>query len=195
MAAFLISAAADFIITYIGTPDLKHESNPIVSVYGFGWGAMLTANLVIFVMYAVLAYYTFIRFERSVIQCGGFRQYYSILCFGRPGSFMRTLYKMPSNKDYWRYMMACTGYIFTVLFPVFRLIAIIEWIGIITNSHIARIYFDFLGSLRFITPLGRFDMLLTGALSVLVLCVYWFYREYAVNKKSIRSGTKTGGAA
>ena len=43
----LLTRAADAAVTYQYSPDLKHEANPIVSVLGGGWGALLILNIVL----------------------------------------------------------------------------------------------------------------------------------------------------
>ena len=37
--------AADLGLTYLATPNLEMEGNPLVAVYAFGWGALLFVNL------------------------------------------------------------------------------------------------------------------------------------------------------
>ena len=45
----LLIHLADGLVTYVNTPDLKREANPLVSRLGLGWGALFGANLIGFV--------------------------------------------------------------------------------------------------------------------------------------------------
>jgi len=39
-----LSRAADVVLTYLGTPDLTAETNPVVVLYGAGWPFMIALN-------------------------------------------------------------------------------------------------------------------------------------------------------
>ena len=40
----------DGLVTFVNTPDLAMEGNPLVSKLGYGWGALFTANLIGFLI-------------------------------------------------------------------------------------------------------------------------------------------------
>ena len=47
----------DGLVTYVNTPDLVREWNPLVRVLGFGWEALIIANLVGFVLIVLATWY------------------------------------------------------------------------------------------------------------------------------------------
>jgi len=106
-AITLLLILADGALTYIGTPDLSMEGNPLVSVLGLGWKALFIANSIGFALYVSGVYYAFVRYKSPVIQCNGLKQYSSMLFFNRPDKFIWNFYRMPKN---WAPTFAVCGY-------------------------------------------------------------------------------------
>lgn len=108
-ALYLILCLFDGLLTYINTPDLKMEANPLVKYLGLGWGALFFANaigLLIFIL-AARGMYSY-QFEQ--IEAKGFFDYYMKLFFGenyKPSWFW---YKFVKNrKAFWG--MLCYSYV------------------------------------------------------------------------------------
>ena len=181
----LILLVADMTLTYIGTPDLSREANPLVHTFGLGWGALITGNIISFLVIELLYYYTFVKFKRSIIECSGKRQFLSIIFFDRPDKFVWLLYKFPKNKKRgWSYILACTGFAFAIVMTVIRLVVVVEWIAVITQSKWINSYFDFFKKVNFTTPIGRLDILLFATIVVILAIYYWICREYKINQKA-----------
>ncbi|MDR2043179.1 MAG: hypothetical protein LBQ15_02215 [Clostridium sp.] len=79
--AYLATVIGDIVLTYKGTPDLAYEANPLVAVFGLGWGALILANVINYVFYVTFAYHTFVRYRRPTIPCSGMKQFVSMLFF------------------------------------------------------------------------------------------------------------------
>lgn len=180
----LVIATADIVLTFIGTPDLSRESNPLVHSVGLGWTGLITANIIVISLFIVLYYYSFIYFKPTVVQCTNFKQFYSIINFNQPDKFIWTLYKMPKNKLAYSYLLACAGFL-TALVSILRIRAVLEWIGILTNSSLAFSYFKLIENISFLTPIGRFDMILFLFFPTTFACFYWYYKQYRINRSML----------
>ncbi|MBD5526978.1 MAG: hypothetical protein HDR02_01005 [Lachnospiraceae bacterium] len=106
-AGNLMIHLADGFITYVNTPGLEREGNPLVSKLGFGWGALFLANLIVFGL-VILCTWCFCRYEHIHLEATGVFDYFMKLMYGegyKPGWFW---YKMPKNRHP---MFALYGYV------------------------------------------------------------------------------------
>lgn len=173
---YLVLILADGLVTYIGTPDLKLESNPLVAKFGLGWEALFIANFLVFAIFILLSYYALVKYKSPVFKVGTFRQYCSMLFFNRPDKFIWVLYKFPNN---WKFIFACSGYAFIISAPVCRAIVVIEWLFYIPNIRI-----NFIEFIEYKIPFLRFDLLVFLFLFIFYI-FYWFYKEYKNNQKNL----------
>lgn len=181
----LVIGLFDMLLTYVGTPNLSSESNPIVNKLGGGWIALILVNVILVLVCITLYYYSFIRFKPDLIECDNFKQYMSMLYFGRPDKFIWTLYKIPKLKRCKKYILACCGCLaFSI--NIVRCRAVLEWILVITNRELAYNYFSIFEGLSFNTFLGRFDMLILMLVVAILTYFIWFYLQYKSNQKKLR---------
>ena len=180
--AFLVLAIADGVLTYIASPDLSKEGNPLVTIWGAGWIVLFVVGVVGFALYTAAVYYVFVRYRRNVIQCDGFRQYMSMLYFDRPDKFIWTLYKMPKKKSpAYPFLLANTCFAFATSFVLARIVVVVEWILYLN----ARIYlYRYAQYFRNNLPFQRVDIWVF-IVSCIVLMIYWHYREYKINKTAL----------
>jgi len=136
----IIMFIADIVFTYIGSPDLLIEGNPLVYVFGLGWKSLIITSIIFLIIIIVLLYYFFFRFNRVVIQCEGIKQYISMLFYNLPDKFIWTLYKFPNNKIGLSYFLASLGCVLAIVIPIGKLFAVFLWIGVINNLEILNIY-------------------------------------------------------
>ena len=80
-AGNLLIHLMDGLVTFVNTPDLAREGNILVSRFGFGWGALFTANLLGFLV-IVLTAWNFNRYEYPVIPSKSVFDYYMKLFYG-----------------------------------------------------------------------------------------------------------------
>lgn len=169
---YLILILTDGLITYINTPDLALEGNPLVSVLGLGWSALFVANLVGFILLFFLTYYAFIKYETVIAKAANRREYCSQLFYHRPDKFIWSFYKVPKR---WQPFWACLGYVLIYSAIFNRIIIVCEWL--LPNQ-----WFLLYSNVRSKAPYGRLDIVLT-----LVFCIYllfrWFNLEYQQSKK------------
>lgn len=121
----------DGLITFFNTPDLAREGNPLVSRFGYGWGALFLANLICFVL-IVLCAWSFCRYEHISIEADGIFDYYMKLFYGENYKPVWFWYKWPKN---YRFIFPMYGYAFywglTAGAPVF----VIGWILDMLNIY------------------------------------------------------------
>lgn len=91
---------ADVAVTYAVTPDLRWEINPLVSVAGLGWRALILANAAgVSLVIALLYYSTSQPHARTQLSPGySLRQFVSHYLFGDPHSFRKIYYVVPHNR-------------------------------------------------------------------------------------------------
>ncbi len=181
---FVISVA-DNLLTYIGSPDLSKEANPLVHTLGFSWGGLLTANVILYVVDVLLAYYVFIKYEPKIIACNNRKEYVSMMLFNRPDKYIWTWYRLPNNKDGYRFMLACISYLLVLICPILRLKASIEWCVYLLKPELFDRYCDMLGKFATTTLFGRADLIIQSIILAIVLMFVFFHREYKMNQKFI----------
>lgn len=181
----IVVSIFDNLFTYIGSPDLSREANPLVSTLRFNWTGLLVSNIIILILVIILYYYSYIKFEPVTIRCNNFREYYSMLYFNEPNRFKETFYKLPKNKIIWRYTFACLGFCFGIVVIVFRTRCVIEWLMYLYNQEMFKSYCNLIKPISYTTVFGRLDMIILVMISVLVLVFFWFCREYRKNKTAL----------
>jgi hypothetical protein len=169
-----LSTVADLGITYVGTPDLSLEGNPLVSIFNLGWTALLTSNVIALILCTWLIYYTFLQYKRPVIQCDSYKQYISMLYYQRPDKFNWTFYKFPKNKSI---IPATIGYTGAIIIPLIRIYFVTEWIGFIYFHDFIHLFYC-----------QNIMLWRTIVFSIIILYgiflgYYWGWIEYQANKK------------
>lgn len=96
----VISRFYDVFTTYKYIPDLKGETNLMVSVFNFGWTGILTIQILALCLLTYTAYiYCFKTIETiKVDEKNTLREFISIFHFNNPNDFFKLFYKLPSNK-------------------------------------------------------------------------------------------------
>lgn len=123
-AGNLLIHLVDGLVTYVNTPDLAREWNPLVRVLGFGWEALIIANLVGFVL-IVLATWYFGRYEHVSIPSKNVFDYYMKLFYGENYEPVWVLYKHSKN---WKSQLALIGYACYWGLTVGAVIPVVGWI-------------------------------------------------------------------
>lgn len=123
-AGNLLIHLMDGLVTYVNTPDLAREWNPLVRVLGFGWEALIIANLVGFVL-IVLATWYFGRYEHVSIPSKNVFDYYMKLFYGENYEPVWVLYKHSKN---WKSQFALIGYACYWGLTVGAVIPVVGWI-------------------------------------------------------------------
>lgn len=174
---YLLLCCCDGLLTFINTPDLSQEANPLVSVLDYGWLALFIVNIIAIILFFTCAYFTFCQYKTVFVDAKNRREYLSQLEFERPDKFIWTFYKMPKAWKNWKPILSCCSYVLIYSLLVVRILLVIEWILITFNINVAW-YFEF----RSLMPWGRVDIILS------VICVFffafvWINKNYKDNQK------------
>ncbi len=182
---FVISVI-DNLLTYIGSPDLSKEANPLVHTLGFSWAGLLTANVILYALDVFMAYYVFIKHEPKIVACNNKKEYLSMMLFNRPDKYIWTWYKLPDNKDGYRFMFACFSFIMVLVTPLFRLKASIEWCMYLFNPELFNKYCDILGKVAVTTVWGRGDLIIQVCFLIVIFMYIFVHRQFNINQKLIK---------
>lgn len=166
---YLMLVLADGLLTYINTPDLSMEANPLVAVLGLGWKSLFIVNLLFFILFAAMAWFTFVKYQTIYAGCSRYTQYVSQIAFRRPDKFVWILYKFPKN---WRINLAYIGYAFTYGMIAARIVIVLEWLAATFHFNL-EIYNRFCIAYLW----GRPDIVL-GCVVALAAEFVWFYWEF-----------------
>jgi len=124
IAIIIVLACADLLLTYIASPDLAWEANPLVYTFNHGWTALILSNIIFITISTVLCYIAHFRYERKkIIHCTSFCEFYSILFFERKGISLISL-RIPKN------IIAVATYLNYILLrgvSLMRIFAIYMW--------------------------------------------------------------------
>ena len=159
---------ADGLLTFINTPDLSMEANPLVAKLGLGWGALAVVNIIVFAFVFITAHYSYFRYKTVYTNETKFTAYCSQIIYDRPDMFWKG--RVPKH---------ITPYIaglgFSVLYALIiaRAILVFEWLCITFNATWTNAYFTFRNTYCF----GRVDLFV--AMFFAIICVFfWFYKEF-----------------
>ncbi len=176
IAIDLILTFLDGFLTYYNTPDLTYEDNPLVTVFGLGWGALFLANFITFWLLFILGYYAFVKYQTITVKVNNRKEYISQIFFNRPDKIVWCWYKMPKN---WKPTIAIIGYSYTYALIVARAILVFQWL-----LFTFRVDFDAYERFRSFFPLGRFDIA-AAMICLICLCIYWVNNEYMKSKTAV----------
>lgn len=173
---YFILMVGDMVLTYIGTPDLKYEANPVVTVLGLGWGALIAHSMLGFLVYLGFVYYAFIRYRRPVLQCEGYKQYVSMLIYGCPDRK-----KAAKKKTKYKNFFGVFGNALAVAYIIIRVIVVIDWLAILSRNPI---YYWYAINIPSVFP--KYLSFSLFAAAILICCYYCvLYRWYRMNKKEL----------
>ena len=174
-AVYLFLALADGFLTYWNTPDLKQEGNPLVAMMGFGWGALLLANSIGFVLTVVLTgCYCF--FEYPKLEATSAFDFFMKLFYGEPYKKSWFWYKMV-KKEYRKRIWPMVGcaYIYGMISA--RIVLVAEWLGITFGKSLRWYY-----RLRVGIPFGRVDIWV-GMIICVISIFAWVFKGYRLSKE------------
>lgn len=117
--------AADLAITYAVSPDLRWEINPLVSVAGLGWLALLTSNIAGVTLILVLLYFSQANTTELYPAEPGYsvKEFVSHYLFGERHAFRKIYYVVPKNR---RAIIEYCGYVFARVVMVWSFIVVLN---------------------------------------------------------------------
>ncbi|MBN2683862.1 MAG: hypothetical protein JXR40_01155 [Pontiellaceae bacterium] len=114
LVAVVVAAVLDCVSTYIGTPDLSHEQNPVLISIGLTWSNLVTLKILVSLV-AVAAFWggtNILQTRRKRIAGqSGFRNILSLLIFKEQVSLGKFLFGWPKD---WISMFAIACLVITM---------------------------------------------------------------------------------
>lgn len=163
--------ATDVAITYAVSPDLRWEINPLVSVAGQGWFALIAGNVL--GVAAILALFRY-WLRRSADLFPGesgysLKEFISHYLFGERHSFHKIYYVVPSNR---KAILEYCGYVFIRVLTVWSFIVVVHNALVWHSAH----YRDVMAQ-------GKLWLVIYALLVILTPVFSWLffrylYREY-----------------
>ena len=141
-AGNLLIHLMDGLVTYVNTPDLEREWNPLVRVLGFGWEALFIANAAGFVL-VVFATWYFGRYEHVSLPSKNMFDYYMKLFYGEDYKPVWVLYKHSRNR---RSQLALIGYACYWGLTVGAVIPVVGWFWYMLDIRIFWWHSAYLGA-------------------------------------------------
>ena len=166
---YAILMLTDGLLTFYNTPDLSLEANPLVTKFHLGWKALITVNLIGFVIVFIACRYTFDKYETVKADVPNMKSYISQLFYNRPDKFIWSFYKFPKN---WKPLWAWISYSAVYALCASAVVRVMEWLAITFSFDISG-YDWFRNSVFW----GRFDIAV-GEIIFLLLLYIWISKEY-----------------
>ena len=164
----VLLAFADGLLTFINTPDLSMEGNPLVAKLGLGWGALAIANVFVFVLIFIVAYYSYFKYKTIYTNETKYTAYCSQIIYDRPDMFWKGI--IPKHITPY---IAALGFSGVYALIVARAIVVFEWLCFTFNATWAYAYFAFRNTYCF----GRLDVVV-GVITAGIGMYYFFYKEF-----------------
>ncbi len=97
----VITRCWDMAATYVITPDLEKETNPMVSIFGQGWTTIIIFQIILVSFIIILNYYSLFKIKNSYPPHKGYsyRDFISYFYFGEKRNLIEMLYKFPKNRS------------------------------------------------------------------------------------------------
>jgi len=168
------TTVADLLLTYLATPDLALEGNPLVVLHSVGWGTLIGINLLTLAVYIFMAWYAFYRYKpRMSAEIKSQKRYLSDLTYDNPNLGKAGMLRWPKH---WSPQIACLCYSVVAALPIARSIIVLEWILLNTHYYAPRFF-------RIVSffPFGRIDFFV-AVLLAWILSFVWISREFRRNK-------------
>lgn len=179
--AYLLTIILDLLFTYIATPNLLLEGNPLYDMLNFGWTGLIVINIATFIGYVLMSYYAFIKYKPPVTNETDLKRYLAHINYGDPDKYVPMMWKLPKN---WGPQTACLCWSVVCVLPFCRMIIVLEWfLMILRIQNEATILFFTIVS---VFPMGRIDIFL-AVIGAWILSFVWIKKEFKANLKEIES--------
>ena len=182
--AYLVTIILDLLFTYIATPNLLLEGNPLFNMMDFGWSGLIILNVVTFVGYILMAWYAFIKYKRPITDETDMKRYLAKINYGDADSYVPMMWKLPKN---WAPQTACLCWSIVCVLPFCRMIIVLEWFLMIIGFR--NIVTETFFTIVTIFPMGRIDIVL-AVIGAWILSFVWIKKEFKANLEEIESRRK-----
>ncbi len=177
--SYLLTIILDLLFTYIATPNLLLEGNPLYDSLNFGWTGLILINVITFIGYVLMSYYAFIKYKPPISNETDMKRYLAQINYGDPDKYVPMMWKLPKN---WGPQTACLCWSVVCVLPFCRMIIVFEWFLMILRiqNEATVIFFTIVSCF----PMGRIDIFL-AVIGAWILSFVWIKKEFKANLKEI----------
>ena len=181
-SANVLVAFLDLFLTYIGTPTLTMEGNPLITELSLGWPALIGINVVVSSGLVWMAYYAHIKYKAPESKERIIKRYVNDITYGDPDINSFAGARWPK---FWGPQIACLCWAVTIAVPIARMLIVIEWIMIDFRIYFPP-YFRFVA----LFPMGRIDFF-TAVILAWIFSFVWIQLEYNKNLDRLNAMEET----
>jgi len=175
--SYFLLTVCDLLLTFIATPDLELEGNPLVRGFGMDWFGLIAVNILTYTLYFVMAYYSYIKYKSpKSAETQDVRRYLSDITYGDPEKVNIGMWRLPK---YWSPQVACLCFAVSTAMPIARLVIVFEWYFILKGIE-ASLFFSIVA----VFPMGRIDFFIALFLAW-GLTFVWIYSEFHANRDAV----------
>lgn len=178
--AYLLTVILDLLFTYIATPNLLLEGNPLYNQTNFGWTGLIALNVITFIGYVIMAWYAFIKYTPPVTNETDMKRYLAYINYGDADGYVPMMWKLPKN---WAPQTACLCWSVVCVLPFCRMIIVLEWFLMIlkVRNVLTELFFTIVACF----PMGRIDIVL-AVIGAWILSFVWIKKEFKNNLTEIQ---------
>ncbi len=182
--AYTLTVILDLVFTYIATPNLLLEGNPLYNQTNFGWKGLIALNVITTIPYYFMSWYAFIKYKSPVTNETDMKRYLALLNYGDADKYVPMMWKLPKN---WAPQTACLCWSVVCVLPFCRMIIVLEWFLMIlrVQNGFTKTFFTIVS----LFPLGRIDIVL-AVLGAWILSFVWIKKEFKSNLSEIEKRSK-----
>lgn len=177
---FLCLTVLDITLTFVGTPDLTDEGNPISAIFNMGWLALIITNLFAIIIFAFFSYIAFDKYKTPQFTVKNFFEFYLMLFYNTKTMIVKPMFKLPKN---WMPFFAMISFSACVSLIAGRVVVVLEWLAVLLGYEYS-LYF----MVRKHIPFGRTDIWVF-ILVFLVSTLIWMQKQF----KKVREYTENCG--
>jgi hypothetical protein len=85
------------VLTFLGTPDLSDEGNPISAIFDLGWFALVIANIIAIIVFSLFAHVAFDKYKTPCFTVKNFFEFYLMLFYNTKTIFETTFNEILSK--------------------------------------------------------------------------------------------------
>jgi hypothetical protein len=171
--AVAVLRAADLYITFVYTPDLASEWNPLVSFFGLTWYGFVVTQILICAFIAAMMFFYFNRTPPEINLDGlSLNDFSYVYFFGKLHPWPRRLFTLPQHP---RRHLALNGYIFMVAAIGISIFAIVNNALLISENATYT---------AFVQEYHSSFFPLTFALMIIIAFYAFFHKEFEYYKKN-----------
>ena len=168
----IVTRCWDILATYFVTPNLEKEINPIVSIFGQGWIAVIIIQAILVAVIITINYFSLFKIKSSYPsqRACSFKDFTAYYYFGEKENLIKMLYRFPKNKNV---LIKALGYILPrALIVISIFISMSSTLLIVSDDY--RKFYD----------LAKPYYYIVVAAIVFLFSVLFFKTEYALYRKT-----------